>query len=481
MSETTLRPPERAATTTEDPADPAPRRRARWRGALLRLHFYAGVFIGPFILIAALTGTAYALTPQLEAWLYHDELTATSPHDPLPLAEQVHAAQQVVAGAPLHAVRPAPEPGATTRVLFADPSLGASEFRTVFVDPGDGTVTGDLTTYGTSGVLPLRMTLDQLHRNLLLGEPGRIYSELAASWLWVVALAGVTLWAARRKRNRTRRRDPAPARATATRRHSRLGIAMLGGALLLSATGLTWSAYAGANIAELRTAAGWSTPEVDTSAAHREQDPHAEHRGADGDSVPGDTAAPAPSDDATVETVLAAARGAGIDASTIEIAVPERPGDAWTVSEIDRSWPTQVDTVAVDGATGEVTDRVRFADYPLGAKLARWGIDLHMGTLFGWPNQVALAAVGAGLTAVTVLGYRLWWQRRPGRAGFGRPVSRGQWRGLPRWALVAAGATAAAIGLLTPLFGLSLLVFVVVDVLIGRLAALRRRRLSHTG
>lgn len=177
MTDTTARPHEGAATRTES----ADRRRSR--SLVLRLHFYAGVFVGPFLIIAALSGTAYALAPPLESWLYHDELTATSHSAPLPLADQVRAAQDVAPDGNLHAVRPAPEPGATTRVLFTRPGLGDSEWDTVFVDPGNGAITGELTTYGTSGVLPLRMTLDQLHRNLLLGEPGRIYSELAASWL----------------------------------------------------------------------------------------------------------------------------------------------------------------------------------------------------------------------------------------------------------------------------------------------------------
>ena len=43
--------------------------------------------------------------------------------------------------------------------------------------------------------------LDGLHRHLNLGEPGRIYSELAASWLWVVALGGVCLWVAKGETN----------------------------------------------------------------------------------------------------------------------------------------------------------------------------------------------------------------------------------------------------------------------------------------
>ncbi|MGY5034302.1 PepSY domain-containing protein [Streptomyces sp. 900116325] len=41
---------------------------------LRRLHFYAGVFVAPFLLLAALTGLAYALTPQLDQLVYGDEL-----------------------------------------------------------------------------------------------------------------------------------------------------------------------------------------------------------------------------------------------------------------------------------------------------------------------------------------------------------------------------------------------------------------------
>ena len=43
-----------------------PGRSVPWLGPLLRrLHFYAGILIGPFILIATLTGAAYAISPTL--------------------------------------------------------------------------------------------------------------------------------------------------------------------------------------------------------------------------------------------------------------------------------------------------------------------------------------------------------------------------------------------------------------------------------
>ncbi|SER17915.1 Uncharacterized iron-regulated membrane protein [Lentzea xinjiangensis] len=414
-----------------------------WRGLFLRLHFYAGVLVGPFVLIAALTGVLYALTPQLESWVYSDRLRVPASSQQVPLEEQIGAALATSPGGSLVAVRPAPEPGDTTRVLFAEEGLGESERRAVFVDPGTGKVTGDSVVYGTSGVLPLRTTLDQLHRNLLLGEPGRLYSELAASWLWVVALGGLVLWVSRARGSKR------------VRTHGLIGVWVLAGALFLSATGLTWSAYAGENIASLRQAVGWTTPALavpgGSGGDHGEHSGHTSSGGGH----------------AEVDAVLGAARSWGVDARKVEISLPATPGGAWKVAEIQPGLPTQVDAVAV--RDGEVVGSVRFADYPLGAKLARWGIDGHMGVLFGWPNQLVLLLLGGGLVALVMLGYRMWWKRRPTR-GFGRPTPRGQWRKAPPAALAALGAGALVVGWFAPLLGISLAVFLVVDVLLGRRA-----------
>ena len=46
---------------------------------LLRLHFYAGVIVAPFLLVAALTGLVYAFTPQIERAYYGDILVVDSP------------------------------------------------------------------------------------------------------------------------------------------------------------------------------------------------------------------------------------------------------------------------------------------------------------------------------------------------------------------------------------------------------------------
>lgn len=468
-----------AAATTDRTAaaEPeAPRGRDPWLGPLLlRLHFSAGLLVGPFVLVAAVTGAVYALTPSLEQVVHRDVLRVPAAATSVPLATQVAAARELVGDAPpLVAVRPAPGPGTTTRVMVADDGLLDGQTRAVFVDPADATVVGELPVYGTSGALPLRTWVGHVHRSLGLGEPGRVYSELAASWLGVVALAGAGLWAGRWRRAR-RARDRhdllRPARgARGYRRtlswHAALGAWVLVGALVLAATGVTWSRWAGENVGTLRAALGWQTPTLDTALPGAAGVPAGEHAGHDG----GTPGAAADGDPAAVDDVLAAARAAGVDAGLVEIRPPAGPGTAWTVTEIQRSYPTQADAVAVDGTTLEVVDRSDFADHPLGAKLTRWGIDLHSGALFGLANQLVLAALALGIAALVVLGYRMWWQRRPTRPGPGRrlppPAAAGALTRAPWWGLGAVVLVGAAVGAFLPLVGAGLVAFVVVDALV---------------
>lgn len=125
-----------------------------------------------------------------------------------------------------------------------------------------------------------------------------------------------------------------------------------------------------------------------------------------------------------------------------------------------------------------VVDRVDFADFGLPAKLARWGIDLHMGMMFGLANQVVLFAVAVGIAASVVLGYVMWWRRRPTRdlrAVVGSAPRRGALRGAPWWGVAAVGIAAVAVGLWLPLVGWTLVAFLLVDVAV---AAVRTRRLT---
>lgn len=429
---------------------------------LLRLHFYAGLLVGPFIFVAALSGALFALTPQIESQLYHTELTTNSRGEAHSLAEQIQAARRHVGdAATLAAVRPSPSQGQTSRIMFAVEDLQPFEHLAIFVDPVTLDIRGNLVVYGTSGTLPLRIWIDYVHRHLHLGEIGRYYSELAASWLWLVAVGGLILWW-RRKRHGTNHSSHRQGKLRQW--HGTLGVILLAALLFFSVTGLTWSKWAGANIAELRVQLNWGTPGLDTRLLPAESHNHHVHHHDPTAAGPG----PALQSDqpATYDAVLERARSAGIDASILEIKPATDATRAWVVREIDRSWPTQVDMVAIDPASMTVTDRVDFETFPLAAKLTRWGIDAHMGVLFGLPNQLFVAACALGLCVMIVLGYRMWWARRPRR-----PLSRSRspqrvWTELARPPPVARlflVLVAIVLGWFTPVMGVSLVVFLAVD------------------
>ncbi|MFK3731317.1 PepSY-associated TM helix domain-containing protein [Streptomyces sp. NPDC088090] len=449
------------------PPRPAPRSALRsLRPLLLRLHFTAGLLVAPFLLVAALSGLLYALSFQAEKLVYAHELEVPAGDTVLPLDRQVGIAREANPDGTVTAVWPGAEPGATTRVLMADPDAPEGTSLAVFVDPYTGDVRGQLPSYGSSGALPLRTWIDGLHRDLHLGEPGRIYSELAASWLWVLVLGGLVLWFARR---RTRRRalllpegGPKSRRRTLSW-HGSVGLWAALGLLLLSATGLTWSQYAGENIGTLQDRLGGATPTLSAGAPAGAGGEHAGHGAGHRPAAPATA-------DIGVDRAVAAARAAGLDSSWIAVTLPSG-GSGYVVKETDKQFPLALDQVAVDPADGTVLDRLAFDEYPLLAKLTRIGIDAHMGVFLGLFNQLVLAALALALSLMILWGYRMWWLRRPRR-----PVGRGVWGKVPVTLLLPLAAAVALIGWFLPLLGASLLLLLAAELVLALVGRARTRR-----
>lgn len=472
-------------TSTAPVPGAPPRPSGGTKRLLRRLHFYAGVVVAPFLLIAAISGGLYALAPTAEQVIYRAQLTTDSTGPAQSLAEQTAAAVAYRPDLTVSAVRPATEPGRTTRVLFNDPSLPESTRLAVFVDPETLRIAGELPSYGSSGSLPVRTWIDGLHRDLHLGEPGRLYSEFAASWLWVIALAGLGLWIAAYRRRRRAHGSArlatvdrtARGRARNTSRHAVLGVWIIVALVFLSATGLTWSRFAGENVTQLRAALHWTQPVTDTQltaadggdagTAQGDHGGHGDHGGgATGASSDKELAA----DNAGyVDTALALARSEGIGRTdAVEISIPAQPDTAFTVTEVRAPWQFSPNTAVVDPAADRVVAVNWFADWPRAAQLANLGIALHMGVLFGLINQLVLFAVAAALVAIIVLGYRMWWQRRPrGSSRPGRAPTPGALRSLPWPAVAVIAVVAAAVGWFIPLLGWPLLAFLTVDVAAG--------------
>lgn len=481
MSTLTEESPE--SPTQPTPPKPTPENRIDWWPALrplvLRIHFYAGILIGPFLLIAALTGLLYTAMPQVESNAYH-ELTHVTPGGATkPLSQQVAAARASHPTGDTLEVDPPEAADRSTRVVFSDSTVPSTYAMSVYVDPHDAQVVGRVRSMGQW--LGIRAWVDDLHRNLHLGAFGRNYSELAASWLWVVLLGGLTLWISRRRKDKRLRRLVTPdlstkGRARSLSWHGTLGTLIAIGLLGLSVSGLTWSRYTGAKISDLRSNLSWTTPSPNTTIAAPTPTPTDT---SDMTGMPGMTMSPSSGTTTTaqdaaitegvgIDGVYRTARAAGLR-NPLVLTPPTNATSAWQAAENNRSWRSYYDSVTVDPTSGKIVDRVDFTDWPFMAKMSTWIISAHMGILFGLANQLILAALAIGLIIVIVNGYRMWWQRRPrGARGlrFGPGPARGAWRRIPTPALLAILAGTVFIGWFMPLLGVSLVAFLVLDMMV---------------
>jgi uncharacterized iron-regulated membrane protein len=150
-----------------------------------RWHFYAGLFVIPFIIVLALSGTVFLFKPQIDRW---EERAFRD----LPVANAVAAGQQVQAaltafpGAQFHSYR-LPERGGDAALVHLSMSEPGA-MRDVFVSP-QGAVLGSLDT-GTRIVEVAR----GIHGQLLMGQRGSWLVELVACWAIVMLITGLTLW-----------------------------------------------------------------------------------------------------------------------------------------------------------------------------------------------------------------------------------------------------------------------------------------------
>jgi uncharacterized iron-regulated membrane protein len=447
----------------------------RFRPLVLRLHFYAGVFIAPFILTAAVTGLLYALIPQIDNVVNRHVLTvARVGEHKLSLADQIAAVRSSHPEGTVESIRPPAAPNETTRVILDVQDVPPRYARTVFVDPYSGEIRGAVTTRGQW--MPLRAWFDEFHRDLHLGAFGRNYSELAASWLWVMAGAGLLLWIGQRGGTGWLKRLFVPDIGAHGRRrllswHGCLGVWIIAALLLLSVSGMTWSRFAGAHITEIRSHLSWSKPSVDAALPGATPKAGVDDAGDRSGMLHHGSGAVAGFDEALrgADKALRAAHDAHLS-NPIWMYPPSGPGRGWLVDENKRDWPTRYDAISVDPDSGAVTARVNFADWPFMAKLTDWTIQAHMGILFGIVNQILLVAVALTLITVILLGYRMWWRRRPTRsAGFALP--NGPRRGAlselrPHEAALVITAL-AVFGYFAPLLGLSLMVFIAFDIVLG--------------
>ncbi|SDK81911.1 Uncharacterized iron-regulated membrane protein [Actinopolyspora mzabensis] len=387
-----------------------PRARAAIRPVLWRVHFLGGLLVAPIVFAMAITGILYAWNPQLEHVLHRQALSATAEGPARPLSEQISSARETRPELRLSSVTPAtpdvPRGEETTAVTLVPETTGQNRFEqpkgavTVYIDPASAEITGSITESNRPDEW-----LRNLHSNFRIGKFAEPISELAASWLLVSILTGLVLWWPRDKRALTRNflfRKPGRPRWRSL--HGLVGATAAAGLVLLIVTGLTWTTYAGSWVDVARTQFDSDSPEVAT-VLHPTT-------GSEQVGSTGDEPGTAEVTTAGIDRVATTAREAGLNGIMV-LEPPDSPGHAWKAEEDDNRWPVNPTALAVDGDTGEIVDRVEWAEYPPLAKATSLGIDFHQAQLFGLTTQLLLTALAVALLVLIIAGYRVWLLRRP--------------------------------------------------------------------
>lgn len=430
-----------------------------------RWHFYAGLFVLPFILILSITGSIYLFRPQLDGWEERAWRGLGAEGSVSPDA-QLAAVAAANPGLRFNSYRLAEQPGdaAAVQLLLAD---GAR--RDVFVSP-QGKVLGALDPDAR-----ISATVSRIHGSLLLGEYGDWLVELAASWTIVMILTGLylwwprpfclagTLWPRLSLRGRPLLKDI----------HRVTGFWIAGLMLVMLASGLPWAGAWGTAFKWARTELGlvkgpqdWKIGADGGHAAH-------DHGAMTNMAMPKSLPSPAPAADLPLSAFAAKARAEHM-AFPVLVLPPHAEqrfgpptGNVWTVkSEAQNRWLDR--QVTYDPVTGAETGRRAFADQHVVDRIVNTGVAWHEGQLFGWINQLIGLLTAVALVTVSILGVAMWLKRRPqGRLGAPPATAGTPGRGAI-FALVL-------LALLLPLFGASVILLLVLDRFVSRIG----KRATH--
>lgn len=433
--------------------------------AVWRWHFYAGLFCIPFVVVLSVSGAVYLFKAEIEAWeeRRYDSLDegafAAAP------SSHVRAALGAFPGSRFESYEPPSAPGRAARVLVrheGDAAVGDGPARPgsgtlrAYVDPASGEVLGAVWDRDR-----LMKVMFRVHGELLMGDRGSNLVELAACWTVVMVLTGLALWWPRHARGLGGVAWP---RVHGGRRllvrdlHAVTAAWLSVFTLLFLASGLPWAKFWGDWLKTTRRWTGtavasqdWSNEKGRDAGAARGGggEDHGDHSGG----RRGRPMEPSAEDLAALDRVVATVAPLGLDGPVV--VAPGKEG-RWTAKSMTANRPRRVDLV-VDGTSGAIESRKDFASKHPIDKAVAVGIALHEGRLFGWPNQALGLLTAAGLLLVSGSAVWLWLRRRPaGTLGAPPP-------GMPARRSVPLVVAVALLGLVLPLFGLSLAVVAVLE------------------
>lgn len=430
-----------------------------------RWHFFAGLFVVPFMLMLAFTGIIYLFKPQLDQWMFGELLNVpASSQMAHPADHLVKVALQRYPGAVLLKYQPPATATSSSKLVIRH----QGQKLAVYLDPYRGTLLGSQDESST-----LQAVVLKLHGELFMGRSGDLLVELAASWGVVLLVSGLYLWwpRGRGKLAVFWPRFSAGGRTLWRDLHAVTGFWGVLFVLFMLFSGLTWTGLWGEKFAAVwsqfpaqmwddvpksnRKAIALNSTEdkvvpwaVEQTPLPRSTGNHAEHS-APGTGPSGNLAS------ISLQQIIHLAQARNV-APGYTIALPDGPEGAYTISVFPDD-PRHEATLHVDQYSGKVLADIRFKDYAAVPKAVEFGVALHEGKFFGLANQLLMLAICLLVIFSCISGIIMWIKRKPdGKLGV--PVTPAT---TPRWK--SALFIMLLLGMAFPLVGASFLLVLVAD------------------
>lgn len=495
---------------TESTHVPTRRRDAALLRRIWLIHFWVALFAAPALVVLACSGLVILYSQPLDTWLNPGLFVVDQRSQTVPLDDQVATARQhVTADYTLDAVTPPAGPGRSTRVDFLPPDAAAypaaeGNVTQVFVDPYTGRYLGQRGEL--SGLVGWA---NQVHRMFGNEAPqlqlpslghlinpsaypdatipvgvGNLWIELTAVWILVLLASGIYLWWPRaieaakplltvrwRRGGRVRWRDV----------HAVIGVVVAVVLVGYVLSGMTWSRYWGENWRAFSSTVTPST-QIDAPSTPATMGDH----------------------DRLGRRIAWAAATDPVYASAADGTVPQRlsfadvdriangehmvpgysiipPSDSadgvdvvYGSYTVVNAWPQKFSeqrTLYLNQFTGRTITNATAEQNGALSRLTSFGIAMHMGNQYGVVTRIIATLACLGVLISVATGLLMWWKRRPA-GGAGLPAPTEDRNETSRGTVILVASAAVALGVIFPVFGVSLLVVVALEAVLAR----RRRR-----
>ncbi|SEL96469.1 Uncharacterized iron-regulated membrane protein [Paenibacillus sp. cl141a] len=431
-----------------------------------RLHFYAAWFITPLLLTLTLSGIGYLFFNEVENNIYQNEFFGQSDIKSKQSIDE--AIKEISDKYPSHQIGKISmmEEPYNHRVTISNDE---GDSRYIFLDSNNQIVANQNAKYTYANFMR------NFHSSLFTESTFiRYLVELTACWTIFLIVSGIYMTF--KKRLLAIKTEQRTNKLKFQKIHAILGLVIALPLVVIVLTGIPWSVFMGSHISKFgqehpelgRTELRYNPPQSDVNeipwATRSLDQPTSNHTG-HADHHSNATVSINNPNQQSLEFIINKAQNENI-VRPFSIVYPSNEQGVFTVSKGSNTGVTGLDvspyqetTAYFDQYSGKLIARINFDDYGIIGKWFTWGIPLHEGHLFGMANKILNLIVCIAFLAAIVMGFVSWMKKiKPRNMNWPKRTNK-------TWS-IGVIITLLILGILMPLFGLSILIIFIIESII---------------